>query len=93
MEAKLPKVYVEVNADFMPNGDMIPRTVRWEDGTLYRIDRVIEYATDCEMRSGGRADRYTVKIGTRETYLFFERSKPFSRYTIGKWVMERRYRS
>ena len=40
------KVYVEVDAVFTRNGDIIPKSLRWRDGSLYEIQRVtdIRYA-------------------------------------------------
>ena len=35
--AKPPKVYVAVKADFREDGVMLPREITWEDGRKYEI--------------------------------------------------------
>ena len=35
------KVYVEVTTVFTSDGRMIPKSVRWEDGKEYIIDKVL----------------------------------------------------
>ena len=34
------KVFVDVNANFKADGTIIPLSIKWEDGTVYRIDQV-----------------------------------------------------
>ena len=82
---KPPKVYVAVKADFRADGAMLPREITWEDGHKYEIDRV----TDIR-KAGGQGDRYTVMIGGRQSYLFFERSAELTGNNIGRWFVERR---
>ena len=36
------KVYVEVIARFDTDGNITPLSVKWEDGTVYEIDKVID---------------------------------------------------
>ena len=36
------KVYVSVKVDFDANGRMFPRSLLWEDGHEYEIDRVLD---------------------------------------------------
>lgn len=36
------KVYVEVTARFDTDGNITPLSVKWEDGTVYEIDKVID---------------------------------------------------
>ncbi len=67
------KVYVDVNASFDSEGLMLPRSLTWEDGSVYEIDRVIAICQAPAMKAGGQGDRYTVRIGDKQTYLFFER--------------------
>ncbi len=42
------------------------------------------------MRAGGQGDRYTVRIGGRQSFLFFERSASQTGSRIGRWFVERR---
>ena len=68
------KVYVQVKVDFREDGVMLPRKIIWEDGREYEIDRVTDIRQAAAMRAGGQGDRYTVRIGGQQSYLFFERS-------------------
>ena len=85
------KVYVPVDVEFRSDGIMLPRTIIWEDGTRFEIDRVIDIRQAAAMKAGGQGDRYTVKIQGRESYLFFERSANRTGNNIGRWFVERRY--
>jgi len=64
------KVYVGVNARFEPDGKIIPLSVTWEDGSEYEIDRVMNVCRAASLKAGGVGIRYTVRIGSTETYLF-----------------------
>ena len=82
------KVYVSVQVAFTPQGRMLPRAIRWEDGQVYPIDRVLSVRPAQAAKAGGHGDRYTVRIGGRETYLFFERDEALA--CPGRWFVERR---
>lgn len=88
--AKPIKVYVAVKADFAEDGTMFPKVITWEDGTDYEIDRVLDIRQAAAMKAGGQGDRYTVRIGGKQTYLFFERSTSLTGNNIGRWFVERR---
>ena len=87
---KPPKVYVAVKADFKEDGTMLPRELTWEDGEKYEIDRVSQICQAAAMKAGGQGDRYTIWIGNRQSYLFFERSTELTGNNIGRWFVERR---
>lgn len=36
------KIYVEVVARFDPQGQITPLSLRWFDGTVYEIDRILD---------------------------------------------------
>ena len=36
------KVYLGVEVDFGSDGVMLPRTIIWEDGTRFEVDRVLD---------------------------------------------------
>ena len=84
------KVYVQVKVDFRQDGIMLPRKITWEDGREYEIDRVVDIRQAAAMRAGGQGDRYTIKIGGKQSYLFFERSPNQTGNCIGRWFVERR---
>lgn len=78
---KGPKVYVEVIARFDTEGRLQPQTIRWEDDTLYEIDKIIHVCRAASLKAGGAGIRYTVSIQGKETYLFLEENR---------WFVERR---
>jgi len=42
------------------------------------------------MRAGGQGDRYTIVVGGKQSYLFFERSPNQTGNNIGRWFVERK---
>lgn len=76
------KVYVEVMAVFTPEGRLIPRTITWEDGRVYQIDRVTDVRRACSLKAGGTGMRYTCMISGKTTHLFYEDDN--------KWFVERK---
>jgi hypothetical protein len=75
------KVYVDVTAEFSKDGDLVPKSFRWEDGQVYEIERVKDVRRAASLKAGGVGMRYTCVIGGQEKYLFYEDSN--------MWFMER----
>ena len=71
------KVYVEVAAVFTPEGQIMPRQIRWEDGTLFAVDRVLDIRHAAATKAGGCGLRYTIRIGGKQTYLFLDEDRWF----------------
>lgn len=71
------KVYVEVAATFTPEGTIIPQHIRWENGTIFIIDRVLDIRHAAATKAGGCGLRYTIRIGSRQTYLFLDEDRWF----------------
>ena len=84
------KVYVEVNASFGEDGQRYPKSLVWEDGTRYIIDKVTDIRQAAAMKAGGQGDRYTIIINGKQSYLFFERSTNLYGNVIGRWFVERK---
>ena len=61
-----------------------------DNGTNFEIDRVLDIRQAAAMKAGGQGDRYTVRIGGKQSYLFFERSTSLTGNNIGRWFVERR---
>lgn len=75
------KVYVGVQLTVSPEGDIRPNTIKFEDGTVYEIDRLKHRCRAHATKVGGTGIRYTVVIRGQETYLFED---------DGKWFVEAR---
>lgn len=88
--ASTDRVYVAVYAYFNEDGLLLPREIVWEDGCRYPIDRVLFVETAAAQKAGSGGDRYTIKVGGHQTYLFFERSANLTGNNIGRWFVERK---
>jgi hypothetical protein len=66
------KVYVKVKAEFDTDGTITPKSIVWEDGTVYTIDRIMDVRRAASLKAGGIGLRYFCRIEGKETYLFYE---------------------
>ncbi len=71
------KVYVEVTAAFSPEGEVVPLSVRWQDGTVFDVDRVLDVRPSAALKAGGCGIRYTCRIRGQQTYLFLDEDRWF----------------
>ena len=79
------KVYVEVNADHLPDGSILPRSLVWENGRRFRVDRILDVRPAASLKAGGAGLRYTVRVHDKETFMFLEDD-----HGVNRWFMERR---
>ncbi len=79
MNVECRKVYVDVLVDISRDGFVRPRSLRYEDGTVYSIERLKDVRRAASTKVGGLGIRYTVMIRGHESYLFDE---------SGKWFVE-----
>ena len=75
------KVYVDVDAHFSKDGQLLPSAIIWEDGQRYPIDRVIDMRRCASRKAGGVGMRYTCIVCGRQSYLYYE---------VDKWFVERK---
>lgn len=66
------KRYVAVVAHHDADGRVMPRSIEWDDGRRFDIDAVLDVRRAASLKTGGDGMRYTIRIGTSITYLFFE---------------------
>lgn len=66
------KIYVDVNARFSKDGQMIPTSFIWKDGHTYEIQRIKDVRRAASLRAGGVGMRYTCIIDGKESHLFYE---------------------
>lgn len=64
------KVYVDVTAEFSKDGNLVPKSFRWEDGQVYEIERVKDVRRAASLKAGGVGMRYTCVIGGQEKTSF-----------------------
>ena len=75
------KAYVDVEARFSREGQLMPTAIIWEDGRRFEIDRVTDAAQRASLKAGGAGIRYTCIINGQQSYLFYE---------TGRWFVERK---
>ena len=66
------KIYVDVNATFLKDGRLIPRSFIWTDGHVYEIQRVKNVCRAASLKAGGVGMRYTCVVDGRESHLYYE---------------------
>ena len=71
------KIYLKVNADFDVNGKIVPRSIEWEDGRVFAIDRVLDVRRAASLKAGGVGLRYICRIRGRTVALFNDENKWF----------------
>lgn len=76
---KYRKVYVKVLAQIDEQGRVCPKSVTWEDGRSFNIDKVTQVRRACASKVGGTAIRYSICVCGKETYLYEDE---------GKWFVE-----
>lgn len=66
------KVYVDVVAEFTKDGRLLPRSILWEDGKKFEIQRITDMRRAASLKAGGVGMRYTCIISGQEKYLYYE---------------------
>jgi len=64
--------YVNVVADYLPDGTVRPLSIKLKDDPALDIARVISMIHMSSTKQDGAETRYRVRIGDCEHYLFFE---------------------
>jgi hypothetical protein len=75
------KVFVEVTARHDIHGNVRPLTIKWEDGRIFEVDRLLDVRQAPALKAGGVGVRYTCRIRNKQVYLFDDE---------GKWFVERK---
>lgn len=66
------KIYVDVVAEFTQDGCLNPKSIRWEDGRVFEIQKVIDVRRAASLKVGGVGTRYTCIISGQQKHLFYE---------------------
>lgn len=80
------KVYVDVQARFTPDGQVLPCAITWLDDRVYEIDRVMDVRRAASRKVGGHGIRYTCRIQGKQTYLYREEDRWFVEAKDGESV-------
>ena len=85
---KPERIYVKVNSDFDTTGYVQPRSITWSDGRTFKIDKITDFRPCTAVGSAQSGDCYTIVINGEAKHLFFERTDPLFRSTLGRWFVE-----
>lgn len=86
----MKKIFVSVKVVFDSDGVMTPRTVIWGDGRRFEIDRIVDVTYTDARRTGAPGQRYRIRIGGRESFLYFEKGTIAHPSSPGIWFVERK---
>ena len=56
------KVFVEVTARCDIQGNIRPLSIKWEDGRVFEVDRLLDVRQAASLKAGGMGTRYTCRI-------------------------------
>ncbi len=64
------KIYLDVIAEHTRCGTIRPVSIKWADGRIFAIDKVMDVRLAASLKAGGQGIRYTCRIRNKEVYLF-----------------------
>lgn len=68
----MPRIELNIIVQHLPNGQAIPKTIIWEDGRKFPIDKVLDIRKAAATKCGGIGIRYICKICGKEVAIFDE---------------------
>lgn len=66
------RVYVNVIARITSTCRLEPLSFVWSDGHRYEIDRLLDITHTAQLKTGGTAYRYTVRVRGKQRYMYFD---------------------
>jgi len=73
----MAKIFVKVTAEHDIEGKTRPLSLKWEDGRVFEIERVLDVRQAASLKGGGLGMRYTCKISGKQVYLFCDEDRWF----------------
>ena len=58
----MPKIELNIIVQHLPDGKAIPKTIIWEDGRRFSIDRILDIRKAAALKCGGVGIRYICRI-------------------------------
>ena len=68
----MPKIELNIIVQHFPDGKAIPKTIIWEDGRRFSIDRILDIRKAAALKCGGVGIRYICRICGKEVPIFEE---------------------
>ena len=87
-QPRIERIYVKVNTLFDQTGMIMPQSIIWSDGRIFKIDKVEDYRPASTLEPGRTGDCYTVIIKGERKYLFFQRNTLINDQRMGRWWVE-----
>lgn len=75
----MSKTFIGVIAEHDEEGRVKPLSIRWEDGRVFSVDKVLDVRVAASLKVGGQGMRYTCRIHGKEVFLFCD---------TGQWYIE-----
>ena len=76
----VPKIELNIIVQHLPDGQAIPKTIIWEDGRRFSIDKVLDIRKAAALKNGGVGIRYICRICGKEIAIFDD---------DGKWFLDK----
>ena len=76
----MSKIFIEVTAKHDTQGNVRPLSIKWEDGRVFEVDKLLDVRRAPSLKGGGLGTRYTCRICNKQVYLFDDE---------GKWFIEK----
>lgn len=71
----MAKVFLNVTAEHNAFGITKPISIKWEDGRVFSIDRILDVRQAAALKAGGCGMRYRCRVMGKEIDLFCEEDK------------------
>lgn len=68
----MPRIELNIIVQHFPDGKAIPKTILWEDGRRFSIDKVLDIRKAAALKCGGIGTRYICRICNKEVAIFDE---------------------
>ena len=68
----MTKINLDIIVRHTPEGKAIPKTILWEDGRRFAIDKILDIRRAAALKCGGIGTRYICKICNKEVAIFDE---------------------
>lgn len=77
------KLHINVIAEFLPNGHIVPLSIVLYDGRCYPVDQVLDVKSAANMKVGGAGIRYICTIEGQQRSLWREGDRWFVEEAVG----------
>ena len=69
---KIVKEYVDVDIRHPKENEEYPLRIRWKDGRVFEVDKVLCAERVASLKAGGTVIRFTCMIENKERYIWHE---------------------